>query len=630
MTHPHDAEKKEHHHDTLPLIRRFAGRRSAFPLLWRPGIAGVERLPMVSWFDPGQLLLTGAETLAALVVGKRADPRLVYALAAHGTAFYDYTVHYTDGATGPHADRERPRDEIWIDYVCDTGDGWNPVYAVAYLTAQPIMEAATKSGRRYTTVRGDVLVFGGDQVYPTASRKEYQRRLVVPYETAFGDANPTEAPHVFAIPGNHDWSDGLSAFSRLFCSEVGGRWFAGWATRQARSYFALKLPGRWWLLGSDGQLQSDLDTPQIEYFRNIATHHMRPGDRVILCLAVPVWVYAHKYRELGRPFDETDLIYLSEQVLAPRGIEVTVLLSGDLHHYRRHEQVGAPPGAMPVQKVTAGGGGAFLHATHDADVSRILEEATHPGVPARMFALKVSYPDQRRSWWLSFGNLLFPLKNPNFGIVPAVLYLVTAWIVGSTIGFQEPTGALDALRLTGLAMIVQPGSSLWMLAVAAVFLLFTDTHSKTYRLAAGLTHAVTHWACIFYIGWGAMIVSGWILPGRNFLRFIVSGALVFAAGWIVGSFVMGLYLLISLNVFGRHGEQAFAALKIEDFKNFLRLHIARDGTLTIYPVRIDRVPRRWRDRAAGDSTPSRVVPDEPLQAELIEPPIVIPPRSRQA
>lgn len=585
---------------------------------------------MVSWFDPGQLLVTGAETLAALVVGRRADPRLVYALAAHETAFYDYTVHYTDGADAPQPDRERPRDEIWLDYVCDTGDGWNPVYAVAYLAAQPVMELATGSGRRYTTVRGDILVFGGDQVYPTASREAYQRRLVVPYETAFGDADPDEAPHVFAIPGNHDWYDGLSAFSRLFCSAVGGRWFAGWATRQGRSYFALKLPGRWWLLGSDGQLQSDLDTPQIEYFRTIATRHMRPGDRVILCLAVPVWIYANKYRELGQPFDETDLVYLREEVLAPNGVEVTVLLSGDLHHYRRHEEVGAVHGATPVQKITAGGGGAFLHATHDADVSRIFEDAMYPDARARTFDLKASYPDQRRSWWLSFGNLLFPVKNANFGIVPAVLYLITAWIVGATIDFREPTGALDALRLTGLAIIMQPGAALWMLGVAAVFLVFTDTHSKTYRIVAGLAHAITHWNCIFYLGWGATILSGWILPGRTFLRLILTGALVFAGGWIVGSFVMGLYLLISLNVFGRHGDEAFAALNIEDFKNFLRLHIARDGTLTIYPVKVERVPRRWRERAAADATPSRVVPDEPLRAELIEPPIVIPPRARQA
>jgi hypothetical protein len=90
---------------------------------------------------------------------------------------------------------------------------------------------------------------------------------------------------------------------------------------------------------------------------------------------------------------------------------------------------------------------------------------------------------------------------------------------------------------------------------------------------------------------------------------------------------VGLYLLVSLNVFGRHGEQAFAALKIEDFKNFLRLHIAPDGALTIYPIKIERVPRRWRDRATGDTTPSRVVPDEPLRPALIEPPIVVPPRA---
>ena len=610
---------------TLPIARRLAGRGSGFPLLWRPG-ARTLRLPMVGWFDPSQLLVTGAKTLAALVVGQRSDPRIVQALAARETEFFDYTVHYTDGPAGPCPDPERARGEIWIDYVCDTGDGWNPVYAVAYAATQPVLELEDPAGGRHATARGDLLVFGGDQVYPTPSREDYQCRLVVPYESACGDAHPAEAPHVFAIPGNHDWYDGLSAFSRLFCSAIGGRWFAGWATRQSRSYFALKLPGGWWLLGSDGQLQSDLDTPQIEYFRDIAAHHMRPGERVILCLSLPVWIYAHKYRRLGRVFDETDLVYLRDHVLAPRGVEVKVLLAGDLHHYRRHEEASPRDGRAPVQKITAGGGGAFLHATHDEDVAWIVEEATRPGAPPRAFDLKTAYPDLRRSWRLSFGNLLFGFKNPKFGVVPALLYVLTAWMVVSTVGHHSPSSALEALRLTALAFVWQPALALWMLAVAAAFLVFTDTHSKTYRVVAGLAHAAAHWTCIFYLTWGATIVSGWLVPGGIFTRFVVSGALVFVGGWIAGSAVMGLYLLVSLNVFGRHGEEAFAALRIQDFKNFLRLHIACDGSLTIYPVKLERVPRRWRDRAAGEPTPSRVVPDEPLRAELIEPPIVVPGR----
>ncbi|MGE3472793.1 MAG: hypothetical protein AB7O28_20740, partial [Vicinamibacterales bacterium] len=66
---------------------------------------------------------------------------------------------------------------------------------------------------------------------------------------------------------------------------------------------------------------------------------------------------------------------------------------------------------------------------------------------------------------------------------------------------------------------------------------------------------------------------------------------------------------------------AFSAMRIQDFKHFLRLHVGRDGRLTIWPVRIERVPRRWRDRRPEDLTMSRVVPDDPLVAELIEPPV---------
>jgi hypothetical protein len=53
--------------------------------------------------------------------------------------------------------------------------------------------------------------------------------------------------------------------------------------------------------------------------------------------------------------------------------------------------------------------------------------------------------------------------------------------------------------------------------------------------------------------------------------------MIFVLGWIVGSVVMGIYLLISLNFFGRHSDEAFSALALPDWKNFLRFRIDFQG-----------------------------------------------------
>jgi hypothetical protein len=93
---------------------------------------------------------------------------------------------------------------------------------------------------------------------------------------------------------------------------------------------------------------------------------------------------------------------------------------------------------------------------------------------------------------------------------------------------------------------------------------------------------------------------------------IVSGL----GGYVVGSFIMGIYLYISLRVFGRHSNEAFSALKIEDFKNFLRLHIDKKGGLTIYPMKIETVPKNWTD--AGEYfTPSGGTKPELIEKEIV-------------
>ena len=119
------------------------------------------------------------------------------------------------------------RQEIWIDYVSDVGDGWNPTYSVAYSLARPNIKIDEK---KEPLERGEILVFGGDQVYPTATTEEYEKRFVEPYRIAFntiGNVNANAAndidlkqtPHVFALPGNHDWYDSLVAFQKIFLHE---------------------------------------------------------------------------------------------------------------------------------------------------------------------------------------------------------------------------------------------------------------------------------------------------------------------------------------------------------------------------------------------------------------------------
>jgi len=259
------------------------------------------RLPMVGWYDPGQLARTAVEVLVSTMFGRHADHRVLEALGRQDFTPHDYTKH-ADG---------RPRRSIWVDYVGDVGDGWSSTYAVAYALAQPTLPL-TAGGQTIQAPRGDILVFGGDQVYPTASNAEYRRRLLAPYETALR-RTPEPHPDAFAIPGNHDWYDSLVSFTRQFCSR---RWLGGWQTRQTCSYFALKLPRGWWLLGTDVQLGSDVDAAQVEFFRRVEGQ-MMPEDRVILCHGEPHWITSAAYEKWDPEASERNLVYLEEKVLGP-------------------------------------------------------------------------------------------------------------------------------------------------------------------------------------------------------------------------------------------------------------------------------------------------------------------------
>jgi hypothetical protein len=625
-----------------------------------------QKKPMVGWYAPSQLAKTAVEVGISTIFGRHSDHRLLEAMASGGDVpgddpagtspkpFYDYSHYHLDDGKVLKRDLAHPRSSIWIDYVGDVGDGWNSTYAVAYHLGDPagrtFKYADRGSGQEYEakTKRGDVLIFGGDEVYPTASRQEYDERLLVPYATALR-RSPEACPHVFALPGNHDWYDSLVAFTRLFTAR---EWFAGWRTRQSRSYFALKLPHNWWLLGTDVQLGSDIDKPQMDYFESLADEmemqFKETGERarVILCHAEPHWIRAAQYGGDGEDpnYSENNLKALESKL----GTNVAVFIAGDLHHYRRHESED-----KSTQKITAGGGGAFLHPTHVGLLGKSLDNIVEIGPwddlkqkrELRNFKLEGCFPstkDSRRATWR---NLFFPYLKGNaswsFGLVIAALYLLlTLPVVFSIndVAFQAKH-SFGQITYTLIQNLMHSPVSIALILLTIVgFWFFTDTHSTRYKVIMGLTHGATHVlaACavalltVFEIS-QLTTAATWTFripwPGGYYfsvnLRLLLAAVVIYVLGFVVGSFIMGLYLLISLNFFGRHGNEAFSSLGIEDWKNFIRLHINDQGDLTIYPIGIRRVPRKWKERD-GETGPEQVSDDpKATDPELIEPPIVM-------
>jgi hypothetical protein len=53
------------------------------------------------------------------------------------------------------------------------------------------------------------------------------------------------------------------------------------------------------------------------------------------------------------------------------------------------------------------------------------------------------------------------------------------------------------------------------------------------------------------------------------------------------------------------------------------MHIDADGSLTIYPVAVDRVGRRWRADPGAPPEAPWVVTDEPIHPRLAEAPITV-------
>ncbi len=562
---------------------------------------------MVRWYAPLALVGIGLRAAAAHVVGGLADNRETQEPGdpvgrAKNSGLYDYRTGHRGEA-------------FWFDFTADIGDGFEPAHAVARCLARDELQAGGE-----TLPRGRLLVIGGDLVYPNPSKQNYEDRFVTPLTEAsksIDDGTPPDKPFadLFAIPGNHDWYDGLQAFMDLISAarfdrapekDRIGRVIGGWQTRQRRSYFTLRLPGDWWVIGADDQFGNYLDRAQTEYFSLMADRHLKAGQKIILCTATPSWVLSNHH---GKPGLMENLRTL-HNVLTRNGAKIHLMISGDQHHYLHYE--GGDDAISPVL-ITAGGGGAFMHPTHPTPETLDLD-IDGDGSPG-LFRRVTTYPSTGRSRRLSFRNLLLPFYNLDFAAAIGLVYAFLAWFlqtrsISADIGLSdsflamlEHGGTFDAVREIMIKFVRTLFISPEFFAVFAMVwgaLASFAQGSMITKIFAGFCHTAAHvigllLAFCIAVQLASTIVAGLgIDPAQGYWLIAIASLFMVTIGGLIGGTIFGAYLFAAVNLLHHQWTNSFSSLRIRDHKNFLRVKINKDGELFVYAMKIARVPRILR------------------------------------
>jgi len=327
--------------------------------------------PAVAWYQPDVLLSAARRMLSSTDMLRNRDLRESYELPL---TVIDCSEPAADG-------------NYWFDFIADTGDGGNATYAVASTALAE--SVAGDAGERLP--RGELLLLGGDLAYPAASSEEYRYRFIEMFEAARRDGGARTSQvrgrpfTLAALAQNHDWMDSAATFNRYFVRNKASALFLGARIPQKQSYFCVKLPRGWWVLGFDFALTREIDRDQYDQFERLlgphglevvedgkkAIHRIAATDRVILVYPEPYWT-----RPIGdgaRP-NWPKRYQRLERLLRDR---IALRLAGDLHHYMRwtsppDEASSAAQRSWPRDGllVTCGTGGAFTHPTHTKTTTR--------------------------------------------------------------------------------------------------------------------------------------------------------------------------------------------------------------------------------------------------------------------
>ncbi|UII25975.1 metallophosphoesterase [Fulvivirga maritima] len=560
--------------------------------------------PMVNWYDLKQLASTGVKTLISGVFGNFADKREFQAASARDEKLFDYSAH--------------DKEEFWLDYISDLGDGFNPTYSMAHLMAQEELEV-----HNFKTKRGSVLIMGGDEVYPTPEKHEYDNRLKGPYFAAF-PWNEAIKTDLYVIPGNHDWYDGLTNFMKVFCQD---RSIGNWKTHQKRSYFALKLPFNYWVFAVDIQLHADIDEPQLKYFCKISEEEVKKGDKIILCTAEPSWVYKawsmkNTSDDRMRFFIDTVIFGKSKKYYGrqPDDVKVVAILTGDMHHYSHYLEEEKVSGQL-CHLITAGGGGAFTHPTH------FLKDYEDQEVTRKL--ISEPFPSKKQSKRLAWWNLAFPFYSPHMVALFSVLHFLTFWLLLSfghygtdlvnKLGMAGGMSEISELFLSQLAYNPPVVIINLILLLGLTFFTDTATGKGSLNMVVGFIHGLVQVLHFYAVVWLYAYLTQIYWPDTTGVMYTLFCILMILGVGLISAFIFGKYLLFSTLIIKNHPTEAFSSFRWEGYKNFLRIKITKDGA-QIYAIGVKQVPTNWKNAGASEKP---CFEGGPIKAQLIEKPFNI-------
>ncbi|MEI2694095.1 MAG: metallophosphoesterase [Saprospiraceae bacterium] len=520
-------------------------------------------------------------------------------------------------------------EEVWIDYVSDTGDGFSETLTVLNLVTKDLQinEHLLKQGR--------LLVFGGDQTYPYSSYDNYSSRLFGPFLTAqtinlnkkfqnirgLFSADPER--DLIAVPGNHDWYDGLSSFIEFFCT---GKVYGSYKSVQNNSYGAVKVHENTHIWYLDIQLSEDINVSQINYFTSLCLKFDENSNKagkdeiwnIILCVPQPFWLqksidwddrlFTHMERFvteiflLNNPYKLTN----NNGKIFKRMLSLKLVLTGDVHHYHRfklrldsrlnQEVFIKGKYIKPINEnlvlLTAGGGGAYTFPTHNLDF-RLLNKPFQSRINNLTLTKEFVYPSEVQSYNLISKTYLdILLKNFSFILVPIVFYLLLGFLM-----FDN----LPPLRIRDInkePVNLLPLITLFVIGTFSFLYLITNTLDKNFKRLNYLGYF--SWACIvilmalfnFLIYFGGLELYKMLYDSKinHNLEYYYYYPIILVLS-IISCAMFGYYLYLAHINLRLHDNEVFSASKINKYKNFLRMKLSKDR-LDIYPIGVPDVSNK--------------------------------------